>query len=696
MPLCKLHAWFQNVLPTVYDSASLSLYEAMGKVMYKLNEVIDLVNLLEANQPNVENYVINILNKWLDDGTLANIINNSVLNNKADGHVLAVTSFGADPTGVNDSTSAFNQAISKAQTDHYKLVVYPGQYKLSSYIFTDYSIFLEDLGIYPLGKLIYCKPLQNRLCSQNFYSFQYVYDTPQTSTSPIPWETQGIFFHKSLQLLFCAYQGAFTISSFDGSKFTKIQTVINSNIGHGSSITADDNFLYISESPSNSLVKFSLSDYSYLGPVSLPNINPNDWIAHFNFNPASNLFFAYVIKNSASNPSIYLYDKNLSFLKSFNIPSFTGVVQSSNWIDNNLIAVSADSSWAHDGEFGGMFLNIFDICSEQLIHSFPFGNIRAFNECQGFTSFNDGDYLIYSYSQQYNIQSLFKFNFKELSNPNFLPLESTNDCSIASIYPNKYLIVNSKGVPYPFSNTILQNNSNINDSIPVGSDIINVSPYIKGSASFPFATPQAAAANVGKFGAYTIYLCGDTNYSLAPNGHMVIRGADNITITGINNNSIKLLCPPIYISDCNNVYISKLFILNQLPWSNPHNNHNWACLHLSNCNNVYIENCDVNFESTDAYNSSGTVEIGTCIYANGISRFTVKNTSTTNGRNGLTILNSNFNFISYSVTNVKYPIVIGNSIGTRSNNSNSSVYTYYASDNPNFTTNITIAGDWNG
>ena len=688
MPLCKLYDWFQNVLPTVYDSASLSLYEAMGKVMYKLNEVIDLVNLLEANQPNVENIVISILNSWLDDGTLANIINNSVLNNKADGHVLAVTSFGADPTGVNDSTDAFNQAISKASKDNYQLVIYPGSYKLSDYIFTDHSFILKDDGFYPDSKLIYCKPLKNRLCSQNFYSYCYQYDTPQTSTSPIPWETQGIYFHKPSSRLFCAYQGAFTVSSFDGSKFTKLQTVINSNIGHASSITADNDYLYLSESPSTGLVKFSLADLSYQGPVTLPTLNPSDIISHFTFNPSSNLFHAYIYHNS--NPLICLFDSNLNFIKSFNISAPNGVVQSSGWIDNNLIAISYDSNWAQQsGEYGGMFLDIIDICSESTIHSFPFGNIRSFNECQGFTSLNNnGDYIIYSYAQQNNIQSLFKFNFNQFSNPNFLPLESTNDSSIASIFPNKNLIVNTKGVPYLYDDK---------DPIPVGSDIINVSPYIKGSASYPFATPQAAAANVGKFGAYTILLCGDTNFNIAPNGHLVIKGAQNINITHISNSSNLMLCPPIYIENCNNVYLNKLSISNSLDWSIPHNNHNWASLHVANCINVYIENCEIGFDpSTPAYNSSGTLEIGSAIYANGISRFTLKNVLTKNCRNGVSITNSNFSLIEYSVTNVKYPIVIGNSMGVRDNASNPDVYTWYAPNNPNFTSNITIKGEWNG
>lgn len=698
MPLSKLHVWFQNVLPTVYDSASLSIYEAMGKVMYKLNEVIDLVNLLEANAPNIEKIVIDTLNLWLDDGTLANIINNDVLNNKADGHVLSVSSFGADPTGVMDSTQAFNDALAKASNDKYKLVVFPGQYKLSSNIFTDSSFFVSDLGFYPDFKLIYCNPLNGFLSSQNFYSFQYQYDTPQTSNSPIPWETQGIFFDRSLNLLYCAYQGAFTISSFDGSSFKKLNTVIDPNIGHGGSISKDNSFIYVSQSPVNSVVKFSVSDLSFQGQLSLPNVSPDSEVAFFGFNPSSSIYFAYVVKPSASNPSIFLFDKNLAFIKSFDFPHPIGVVQSCAWIENNYLAVSWDSNWAHDDDFGSMFLTVIDICKESPVYQFQFGNIRAFNECQGFTPFdNNGNYIIYSYAQQRNIQSLFKFNFNSISSPNVLNLNSTNDASIASIYPDKKIIVNSKGSPFPFSGTIIQNDNNINDNIPIGSDIINVNPLTKGSASFPFATPQAAAANVGKFGTYSILLCGDTNFSIAPNGHLVIIGADNITISSIANNTNRMLCPPIFIENCKSVTLKNLIVSNTLDFSAPHNHHDWASLHIAYCSNVYIENCSFGFASeTDAKNSSGGLEVGSGIYINFVSNFRLKSSSTQNCRAGLAITNSNFIVTNYTVTNNKYDAVIGNTTGTRSDNSTSNFYSYYLSDNPNFTTNINYAGVWNG
>lgn len=698
MPLSKLHAWFQNVLPTVYDSASLSLYEAMGKVMYKLNEVIDLINMLEANQPNVEDYVINILNKWLDDGTLANIINNEVLNGKADGHVLSLTSFGADPTGVQDSTSAFNQAISKARSDSYKLVVYPGQYNLSSYIFTDYSLFIEDLGTYPNSKLIYCKPLKGKLHARNFYSFQYQFtDNVASSNSPIPWNTQGILFHLDSQRLYCAGDGFWTTAEYNGDSFTKIRTVTNRQIGHSSSITMDSTNFYFSESPGG-ISKFNRNDRTYRGVVNLPNLTPEDSVAHFNFNFSTNLFYAYVHMAGSSSPTICLYDKNLNFLKSFSIPHPNGVVQSSNWIENNLIAVAYDSNWDHDEEFGGMFLDIFDICSERRVYSFPFGNIRQFNECQGFTKFNDdGDYIIYSYSQQKNIQSLFLFNFNEYSNSNPLPLESTSDTSIASIYPDKYLVVNSKSYPYLFKGTVIENKNNANDNIPLGSDIINISPYLKGSASYPFLTPQAAAANVGKFGKYTILLCGDTDFTRAPNGHLVIQGADHVCIKSIlSDTSIKVECPPIYITDCKKVELYHLYISNDLPWNVIQNNHNWPTVCILDCNCVNIENCDIGFASLPSGISDQYISVGSGIYLDSISKINVSSTSTTNCRSGLVIRNSNFTLGNFTVGNCTYPIVLANSIGTRNNGTNSNVYSYYIDDLPCLTSNINFVGVWGG
>jgi len=73
--------WCQKILPLVYDE-SLSYYEVLCKMQSKLNEVINNQNnlneafnkLLEWIDSQLENYVDDKLQGWLDDGTLENLI----------------------------------------------------------------------------------------------------------------------------------------------------------------------------------------------------------------------------------------------------------------------------------------------------------------------------------------------------------------------------------------------------------------------------------------------------------------------------------------------------------------------------------------------------------------------------------------------------------------------------------------------
>lgn len=71
MYINKLRYYCYKVLPLVYDD-SLSYYELLNKVVFKLNEVIDLVNV---SSENVYKAVSDILTEWKNDGTLEAIIN---------------------------------------------------------------------------------------------------------------------------------------------------------------------------------------------------------------------------------------------------------------------------------------------------------------------------------------------------------------------------------------------------------------------------------------------------------------------------------------------------------------------------------------------------------------------------------------------------------------------------------------------
>lgn len=72
----NLEYWVQKTIPIVYDD-SLSFYELLGKVIAKLNEVIDQSN--DYFSKDLKQYVEEILLKWYEDGTLGAIINESLL-----------------------------------------------------------------------------------------------------------------------------------------------------------------------------------------------------------------------------------------------------------------------------------------------------------------------------------------------------------------------------------------------------------------------------------------------------------------------------------------------------------------------------------------------------------------------------------------------------------------------------------------
>jgi hypothetical protein len=71
----------QSVLPQVYDD-SLSFYELLNKVVQKLNEIVEETN--EYFDKDLKVFVEEILLKWEADGTLADVINGALFDQKAD------------------------------------------------------------------------------------------------------------------------------------------------------------------------------------------------------------------------------------------------------------------------------------------------------------------------------------------------------------------------------------------------------------------------------------------------------------------------------------------------------------------------------------------------------------------------------------------------------------------------------------
>lgn len=76
----------QKVLPLVYDD-SLSYYELLNKVVKKLNEVIGVTNDISGT---IESEVSEILTTWLSDGTLSEIIGDTLANLRGDVDALTI------------------------------------------------------------------------------------------------------------------------------------------------------------------------------------------------------------------------------------------------------------------------------------------------------------------------------------------------------------------------------------------------------------------------------------------------------------------------------------------------------------------------------------------------------------------------------------------------------------------------------
>lgn len=76
MEITKLNFYIQQALPAVYDD-SLSFVELLGRVVAKVNELVDSTN--DYLNQDLETYVSSKLTEWKNDGTLASIIADDAL-----------------------------------------------------------------------------------------------------------------------------------------------------------------------------------------------------------------------------------------------------------------------------------------------------------------------------------------------------------------------------------------------------------------------------------------------------------------------------------------------------------------------------------------------------------------------------------------------------------------------------------------
>ena len=139
-----LKYWCQKVLPLVYDD-SLSYYELLNKVTFKINEMIEQVN-------GIPDLVIETVREQLDDGTVEDIIaeiltKDFFLNVKRPPE--GVTAAIGD--GATNDTTAFNEALAYAAEHDLAILIPDGDYVITSVLYNRLSNAGDPVNISILG-----------------------------------------------------------------------------------------------------------------------------------------------------------------------------------------------------------------------------------------------------------------------------------------------------------------------------------------------------------------------------------------------------------------------------------------------------------------------------------------------------------------------------------------------------------------
>ena len=123
----------KRLWPIVYDALTsypfvgqdldaLTYYEMLRMIICRLNETIGVVNDIQGD---IEQTVQDILNEWLADGTLEEIISETVLGYMKVFYV--PEEFGAKGDGITDDTDAFDRACEAMATGDIKILFIPAK-----------------------------------------------------------------------------------------------------------------------------------------------------------------------------------------------------------------------------------------------------------------------------------------------------------------------------------------------------------------------------------------------------------------------------------------------------------------------------------------------------------------------------------------------------------------------------------------
>lgn len=120
------------------DFDALTLYELISKLIGKINEIIPAVNDLDNT---IEEKVTEILNEWLADGTLDDLVFNLFY--------VVPKSYGAEANGITDDLQAFKDMLADAISSGKKIYIPEGDYYLSEPVIISGDLIADDAGNYP-------------------------------------------------------------------------------------------------------------------------------------------------------------------------------------------------------------------------------------------------------------------------------------------------------------------------------------------------------------------------------------------------------------------------------------------------------------------------------------------------------------------------------------------------------------------
>lgn len=132
----ELRYWVHKVLPLVYDD-SLSYYELLNKITYKLNELIE-------NNEEIPSYVATMIESYISSGEIekvvANMLSENVVNVKYPPNGIE----GAKGDGVTDDTEAFSACVNYAEENNKCVYVPTGSYIVNTITLDNVSMFGDD------------------------------------------------------------------------------------------------------------------------------------------------------------------------------------------------------------------------------------------------------------------------------------------------------------------------------------------------------------------------------------------------------------------------------------------------------------------------------------------------------------------------------------------------------------------------